>query len=126
MVPTNPPFGKKSSVQIVNGPSGLSQPPGCSRGVKPRAPRRSASRGASAKVGRRDGEVGISGVLGDGEVGVAGVEIDRLRTDEHESVSVVAERLDGVEQCCTGSDVERSGTPGILVPAHPIEELISL
>lgn len=59
-------------------PSGLSQPPGCPPGVKLRAPSRSVSRGSVGEVGGRDGEVGVSGVLGDGEVGVARVEVDGL------------------------------------------------
>lgn len=77
-------------------------------------------------LGNGNDEVGISGVLGDGEVGVAGVEIDRLRTDEHESVSVVAERLDGIERFCAGSDVEQARHARQPRSCAFIEELFSL
>ena len=63
--------------------------------------------GSVGEVGRRDGEVGVGGVLGDGKVGIAGVEVDGLGAHQHERVSMRFECLGGVEERSAGSDVER-------------------
>jgi hypothetical protein len=60
---------------------------------------------AVGEVGRRDGEVGVRGVLGDGEVGVASVEVDSLSTNEDDSATLGTEGVDGLEQGGTSPHV---------------------
>ena len=65
--------------------------------MKPRA-EKVGEQGSVGEVCWHDGEVSVSRVFGNREIGVAGVEIDRLSTNEHQRVAVFDERIDGVEQ----------------------------
>jgi hypothetical protein len=69
---------------------------------------------------RVDGEVGILGRLGQRDNRGPGLEVDRLRSDKDERVTVCAQRLKGVEQrgAC-GDDQLSVARPTHCSPSNP-------
>lgn len=64
-----------------------------------------ADAGCISESSRLDREIGISRVLGYRKLGGAGLEVDGLRSDPHDCVQVLTERICGIQQRSTRKDV---------------------